>query len=326
MGVQLFLQPANEPGMSLLVAVLESDLPSKKVDAWQLITFGILFLCTIFSANNLSFLVIGSTNLNLDVSSILFSTVPAAAVVMATVFAQEGARRLAASRHGVELSAPYFLPAFPFAPIGTFGALTQRLSAAPNKAAEFDMASAASVAGYIVSFAAILAGILIGAGPESDVYTVSLNYQLLPVLLRAIVRPFLGDASAVDIDTMDPFAFPANPLLVGGLVGAFVNSLLLLPVGSQDGGILARLAFGEFSGTLSMFAYVMMLFGFFGGGEAGQTYVIFAIALVIFKSGLLDMPPKDSVTDIGGAKRAGAVALLGLGTLLSIPGWPFPNV
>merc|ERR1711879_73294 len=234
MGVQLFLQPANEPGMSLLVAVLESDLPSKKVDAWQLITFGILFLCTIFSANNLSFLVIGSTNLNLDVSSILFSTVPAAAVVMATVFAQEGARRLAASRHGVELSAPYFLPAFPFAPIGTFGALTQRLSAAPNKAAEFDMAAAASVAGYIVSFAAILAGILIGAGPESDVYTVSLNYQLLPVLLRAIVRPFLGDASAVDIDTMDPFAFPANPLLVGGLVGAFLNSLLLLPVGSRN--------------------------------------------------------------------------------------------
>merc|ERR1711879_162939 len=121
----------------------------------------------------------------------------------------------------------------------------------------------------------------------------------------------------------DPFAFPANPLLVGGLVGAFMGSLLLLPVGSQDGGILAWLAFGEFSGTLSTFAYVLALFGFLGGGEAGQTYVVFLIALVIFRSGLQEVPPKDSVTEISGAQRAGAVALIGLGTLLSVPGCLF---
>eukprot|EP00913_Durusdinium_trenchii_P010195 g9557.t1 len=70
--------------------------------------------------------------------------------------------------------------------------------------------------------------------------SVNVSYQILPVLLRVVLKPFLGQSSVTT--QPDPFtdptilAFPANPLLIGGVAGLIITALSLLPIGRLDGG------------------------------------------------------------------------------------------
>ncbi|CAE8703609.1 unnamed protein product, partial [Polarella glacialis] len=103
--------------------------------------------------------------------------------------------------------------------IGCLGGVTRHLSAPPNREAEYTMSAAAGIAGYIVSLLLVAVGLSMGPDPAG---VVNLNYQLLPVVMKLLLRPFLGTSSISN--QPDPFtdptliAFPANPVLIGGVV------------------------------------------------------------------------------------------------------------
>jgi membrane-associated protease RseP (regulator of RpoE activity) len=259
--------------------------------------------------------------------NIVYKCLPTAGGILATVAAQESARRAVASSYGVELSPPFLLPAWPFPSVGCLGAVTRRLTPAPNREAEYAMSLAAAVSGLVVSFGLIAAGA--AAGPETDP-VVNLNYQLLPVFLRVLLKPLLGTASISNQPDpfMDPIniAYPANPLLIGGIVGLIIVSLSLLPIGRLDGGVLARTCAGSrAAGPLGLLGFVLLILGSFAPDDAGTLYLTFGLTTLIWQNGS-EMPPREAVKEIGdGQKALGAVLLL-VGFLLSIPGWAFPTV
>jgi len=166
-------------------------------------------------------------------------------------------------------------------------------------------------------------------GPDTGGIAVNLNYQLLPVLLKAIMRPFLGTASVTN--AADPFAdptsvaFPANPILIGGLVGVVITSLSLMPIGRLDGGVLSRLSLGSAAGALGLVGWAVLLTGSFAPDDAGALALSFGIATILWNNGT-ELPPKEGTTDISEGQKAFGIVLLAVGLSLSIPGFLFPSV
>jgi len=265
-----------------------------------------------------------------DVSELVAAfekVIPIAFCILATVAAQETARRAVASKYGVELSPPFLIPALPLGSVGCMGVVSRRLGTAPNRESEVNMSLAAPIAGFAGSVALILAGLTLG--PETDNSMVNLNYQVLPVLLRFILKPFLGQSSVTT--QPDPFAdptilaFPANPLLIGGTCGLIVTALSLLPIGRLDGGVLARNALGSAAGPLGLAAWGLLLYGSFGPDDAGALYFAFAFTALIWQGGA-EAPPKEAINEVTPGQQILSIILVLAGLALALPGYGFPQI
>mmetsp|Transcript_55846 Transcript_55846/g.130420 ORF Transcript_55846/g.130420 Transcript_55846/m.130420 type:complete len:662 (-) Transcript_55846:71-2056(-) len=329
---ELFLQRQKEEGKSLLIMIHKSDLPDEEMESWQWLIWVLLLGATFFSSVSTPMAVVAmgpgvaaGTDVS-DLTGAIEKVVPVAGIILATMAAQETARRTVASNYGVKLTPPYLLPALPIGSIGCLGAVTRRLTSAPNREAEVNMSLAAPIAGLIVSIGFIAAGL--AAGPTTET-AVNLNYQLLPVVVRFLLRPFLGQSSLTT--QPDPFAdptilaFPANPLLIGGACGLIITALQLLPIGRNDGGVLARNALGGLASPLGLAAFLLLLYGSFGPDDAGSLYLAFGVSAIVWQGGA-EAPPKEAINEIAAPQQILAVLLVLAGFALSVPGYGFPQV
>jgi len=262
-----------------------------------------------------------------QVTKIALKTVPTAAAIFATVAAQEAARRATAAKYDVELTPPFFIPVWPFPSVGCLGAVTRRLGTVPNEEASVAMSAASGLAGYAVSIAILLFGLSLGPDPDK---IVNLNFQLLPLLLKLVLKPLLGQSSVSD--QPDPFldpisiAFPANPYTIGGIIGLIVVSLNMLPIGRLDGGVLVKsILGGRVGGFVGFGGLLLLLLGSLAPNDAGLIYITFGFFSLVFQSGS-ESPPRDSVTELDGNLKTLGAMLVILGTALSLPGALLPNL
>jgi len=330
---ELFLSKTKEEGRSLLVVMLKEDLPSSEFAWWQWILVAFCLLATLLSVNATTFSVATMTLSELqsmdagNVMNIASKTIPTAISVFSTVASMEAARRAAAAKYNVDLTPPFFMPVWPFPSVGCLGAITRRLSLAPNQEASVVISAAAGMAGLIVSTAILCAGIAMGPDPDK---IVNLNFQMVPLLLKLILKPFLGQTTLTDQPDAfaDPvsLAFPANGVLIGGIIGLIVTALNLLPIGRLDGGNLIKTVLGGRVGGLVGFgALFLCLFGSSGPSEAGLLYVTFLFYALVFQSGS-ELPPRDGVSELDEGVKLLALLLVIIGALLSIPGSLFPFI
>jgi len=329
---ELFLQPQKEEGKSLLIMVHKGDLPDGEIESWQWVIWVLSVGATFVSSLSTTLAVVAvgpglaaGSDVG-DLTAAFEKLVPVAGAVLATVAAQETARRTVASNYKVELTPPYLLPTLLSGSIGCLGTLTRRLSTAPNREAEVNMSLAAPIAGLIVSLGFMAAGLAMGPGTDTPV---NLNYQLLPVLMKFALRPFLGQSS---LSTQpDPFAdptalaFPANPLLIGGVCSLIMTALTLLPIGHLDGGVLARSALGGLASPAGLLATALILYGTFGPGDAASLYWAFGISVLLFQQGA-EAPPKEAINKVSAPQQVLAVLLVLIGLALAVPGYAFPQI
>lgn len=336
---QVFLQPMQDEGRSMVVMLLDSDTPNEGTAWWQWGIFVVLFFITCLAANTSIFSVVNITGTALSsiapgatpppemIELVAQKCIPTAGGILATVFAQEAARRAVATKYGVELSPPYYLPAWPVPSLGSLGAVTRKLTVSPSKEADYAMSLGAGAAGLVVSLAVIALGFALGPEPDK---IVSLNYQLLPLALKFILKPLLGGNALTD--QPDPFQDPitlavaANPVLVGGVVGFILTCFTLLPIGRLDGSILLRQTVGpRAAGIFSLLTFLILSAGAFAPNETGGLYLTYGLAVVVWQS-QTDLPPKDSVTDVDDSWKTLGTAMVLLGVIVSVPGWGFPNL
>jgi len=331
--VELFLQPAKDEGKTMLLLLLKGDLPKQELETWQWGLFGVLFLVTLFAVNSTAYSVVpmntpmANPNDVDAVTRIAAKCLPTSAAILAVIAAQESARRAAAAKYGVELSPPFLIPAWPLPSTGCLGAVTRRLSLAPNTEAEFAMSASAGVAGLVVALGVIALGF--GLGPDKD-GIVNINFQLLPALLKATLKPLLGVASVTN--QADPFAdptnlaYPANPVLVGGIIGLITTALSLLPIGRLDGGVLARSALGsQVAGPLGIVGFLVLLVGSFASNDEGSLYLSYGILALLWQNGA-ELPPREAITGLDDGQKALGSALLAVAFLVCIPGGLFPTM
>jgi len=174
--------------------------------------------------------------------------------IMTVLGIHELGHTLAAKKHRVKASFPYFIPGPPpqLGGFGTFGAVIMQKSLPPNKDALFDLGAAGPIAGFIVSIVASIVGLLwspvvtsleIRGGLPSPV--------IFDVLLRLMPLPSPVGPGYVYI-LLHPVAF-------AGWIGMLVTMLNLLPVGSLDGGHVARSIFSDKARPIFFIISVLIL-------------------------------------------------------------------
>ncbi|MEM2102778.1 MAG: site-2 protease family protein [Candidatus Bathyarchaeia archaeon] len=156
--------------------------------------------------------------------------------ILAILGAHEMGHKLAANKHGVEATYPYFIPGLP--PIGTFGAVIQQKSLSPNKDALFDLGASGPVIGFLVTVVVTAVGVMLSPViPASQVppNTSTIN---VPILFDLFIAMLKWPTNGNSVLLLHPVAF-------AGWVGMIVTMLNLLPTGMLDGGHTARSLLGE---------------------------------------------------------------------------------
>ena len=159
------------------------------------------------------------------------------AAILAILGAHEMGHKLAASRHRVEATLPYFIPGPPpllgWFGIGTFGAVIMQKSLPPNRDALYDIGVSGPIVGFFVTIIVTAIGILFSYPVEE----LPSDAGFLPVIpLFVIIFRVLV---SLGLFTLGNHVL-IHPVALAGWVGMLVTMLNLLPAAMLDGGHIIR--------------------------------------------------------------------------------------
>ncbi|HEX3033590.1 MAG TPA: site-2 protease family protein [Thermodesulfobacteriota bacterium] len=181
----------------------------------------ILFLITVATTFLAGFLQGGNV-----ASGVSFS-----AALLFILGAHEMGHYVYGRKYGVDITAPYFIPAPPIlSPIGTFGAFIKIKSPISSKRALFDI----GIAGPLVGIIAAIPVIMIGVRLSTVVETSSRDIQGGIALGTPLIFSFLSDVVVGKIP--EGYDILLHPVAFAGWIGLFVTALNLIPSGQLDGG------------------------------------------------------------------------------------------
>jgi len=227
------------------------------------------------------------------IGAVMFTT-----AMMAILGAHEMAHKLAANKHSVEATYPYFIPGIP--PLGTFGAIIQQKSLAPNRDALFDLGMSGPVMGFIVTVFVTIVGVQLSqltfTQPENATF---LQVPLLFDFIVAIFPP-IGRGTIILL----------HPVAYAGYIGMIVTMLNLLPTSMLDGGHIAKVLLGDKARTvLSYIAiFALLIIGAW----------LMAI-LVLFMLGYPHPGSLDDVSQLSMSRKLVAIALIVIFVLTIAP-------
>lgn len=144
---------------------------------------------------------------------------------------------VAARRHGVEASLPYFIPLPPFLGLGTMGAVIAMRRSTEDRRKLIDIGAAGPLAGLVVALPLLAWGIAHSPiGPLHPGDQLEGNSILYAVVKRLVTGLWLP-SSTHDV-LLHPTAFAA-------WAGLLVTMINLLPIAQLDGGHIATAYFGN---------------------------------------------------------------------------------
>ncbi|AKB86023.1 site-2 protease family protein [Methanococcoides methylutens] len=224
------LEIRSELGEDVLIASPIKQVPER---IWINV---ILAIATVFTT-----MFAGAMMFGVDIFSNpgdFWKGLPFTLAIMFVLGSHEMGHYLAAKKHGLRTSLPYFIPFPSF--IGTMGAVIKHRGIIPNRRALFDVAVAGPIVGIVASVIVTFIGL-----------------SLPPV-------EFSGDPGTIMIDIQTPLLFDAiswvmgstpemmHPVAFAGWVGMLVTVLNLLPSGQLDGGHMMRAMLGENARKVSL--------------------------------------------------------------------------
>lgn len=237
-----------------------------------------------------------------------FEGLPFTIAIMGVLGSHEMGHYLAARRHGMKTSLPYFIP-FPSI-IGTMGAVIKHKGMIPNRKSLFDVAVSGPLVGLVASVIVTIIGLLQPPVEFSQVPgTLMIDLQMPP--LFAFLQWLMGSSG----QTIHPVAF-------AGWVGMLVTLLNLLPSGQLDGGHAMRAMLGEKAKYISSAMPVLLgLIAIYIGTVMGQNagiWFFWAILLFLFAAAGHPRPMEDR-HELGGKRMLLGIVTFVLGLLCFTP-------
>ena len=252
---------------------------------------------------------------------------------------------IAARRHGVDTSLPYYLPLPPPLGIGTLGAVIRIREPIPSLKKLFDIGAAGPLAGFVVALGVLLYALvtlpppsylLDQAGHEAIKQYIE-QYGRFPDQMPADVGEGAYMVGQTPLYWLLAQLFPNvppmyemyhYPVLFAGWLGLFFTALNLLPIGQLDGGhILYALVGPAWHGRLARgFVLFLLLSGAVGFVEDVTPWIYEAYPLLgrfswFILAGTLYVY---LIRIFNGDQRATGLALLGLIGLTALAGWIGP--
>jgi len=283
-----------------------SVFPKPNLGKPRLRTNLILFLATIASVAYASYTLIFDVDPRLTSalfsgSNLLVQVTILTISILGIVGVHELGHVLANRHHKMDATLPYFVPAPPPFPFGTFGAVISLRGPPGNRDQLFDLGFSGPIAGFlatiIVALFAYLTAPIISQQQAQQLLQANLlsisNWPKEPLLLEAITGIGLRIVPQGQIMVLTQIAFAAE-------VGALITFLNILPVWQLDGGHIARATFGVKGHRLIALLGLGVLFlaGYWG----------FALLLIVFmfisRRPLEGVEPLDDVSPLSNSRKA----------------------
>ncbi len=296
-GTYLFVFPAREPKASSNIVGI------------------ILFIATIFTTLMAGyFLSLGYIDmlksagmpyhLNPYVDAVAFS-----ASIMGILGIHEMAHKIAAKKHGIRATFPYFIP-FPNI-LGTLGAMIRIKSPIPTRDAAIDVGASGPIAGFLVAIPVTIVGLHLSAlVPSSAVTAVAhgkglyIGQNLIVLLLESLM-----------FNVPKGYVIFLHPVAIAGWIGILVTFLNLIPAAQLDGGHIASAIFGERFHryfTVALALVLMMMAPLWYG------WMVWGILVMIM--GLMGNPgPLDGISPISRKRKLIVIAVIVIFVLSATP-------
>jgi len=222
----------------------------------------------------------------------------------------ESGHLLAARKHKIKTTWPYFIPGVPVYGIPTFGALIQSKGLTINRDILFDVAIAGPIAGLIIAIIVSMFGAY--TSPEisneladelfSDSQLTKMN---LPILMSISLDIF--DKGGKDKEVI------MSPIFFAAWLGFLITFLNLLPAWQLDGGHMARSLFGKKWHKIATYASMGVL--------AVLGYWFMALFILLLSSRSQDARPLDDISPLSKNRKKIFIVIVILGILCA----PLPS-
>ena len=224
----------------------------------------------------------------------------------------ESGHLIAAKKHKIKTTWPYFIPGVPVFGIPTFGALIQSRGLTINRDILFDVAIAGPIAGLIIAIIVSMFGALTSPVIDSMLAD-ELNgeWQLMemnmPILMTISLEIFdKGDGHII-----------MSPIFFAAWLGFLITFLNLLPAWQLDGGHMARSLLGKKWHKIATYASTGLL--------AALGYWFMALFILFLSSRSRDMKPLDDISPLSKNRKKLFVVIIILGFLCApLPSWILP--
>ena len=181
--------------------------------------------------------------------------------LMTILTCHEFGHYIAARRHGVAASLPYFLPLWRLSPFGTLGAVIT-MPPIRDRNALLDVGAAGPLAGLAVAIPVLCVGLSLSpVQPQLTGAYLQEGQSLLYWLLKRLISGRIPDGYDVVL----------HPTAMAGWVGLFVTMINLVPWGQLDGGHIAFALLGPLQNRVArkvrwgVFAFFLYNFARFMG-------------------------------------------------------------
>ena len=213
---------------------------------------------------------------------------------------------IAAKKHRLKTTWPYFIPGLPVIGIPTFGAFIQSRGLTINREILFDVAIAGPIAGLIIAiivsiYGAYTAPILeqdIAAGLFAESKLIEWN-QGEPLLMTASLALFGKGGEGHEV-IMTPIMFAA-------WIGFLITFLNLLPAWQLDGGHMARTLLGPKLHRYATFGSMAIL--------VLLNYWLMAMLILIMSSRNPGATPLDDISPLSRNRKLAYIGIIGLAIL-----------
>ena len=222
----------------------------------------------------------------------------------------ESGHLIAARKHKIRTTWPYFIPGVPVFGIPTFGALIQSRGLTINRDILFDIAIAGPIAGLVI---AIIVS-MFGAYTSPEIDSMLAEELFNESQLIEMNEPIFMIASLVIFDKGGPDKeVIMSPLLFAAWLGFLITFLNLLPAWQLDGGHMARALFGRKWHQIATYASMGVL--------AVLGYWFMALFILFLSTRSKDARPLDDISPLSKNRKRMFAVVVVLGFLCA----PLPS-
>lgn len=263
-------------------------MPTKLPDAYversqerrALVTPALLFVATCLSVLWTGALMTGEGEIPSSLAELARGWVYAVPL-MTILTCHEFGHYIAARRHGVAASLPYFLPLPVVSPFGTLGAVIT-MPPIRSRSALLDVGAAGPLAGLVVAVPVLLLGLSLSpVQAQSTGEYLQEGQSLLYWLLKRVALGPIPEGHDVLL----------HPTAMAGWAGLFVTMMNLVPWGQLDGGHIAFALLGPVQNRVARFVRFSLLLFF------AYNFASFALPVFLGKSSMpLEVAVGNSLT------------------------------
>ncbi len=220
-----------------------------------------------------------------------------------TLVIHEIGHRFYARKNDIQLSPPFFLPAWQ---LGAFGSITRFESVVPNRTVLFDVAFAGPAAGGILSFIFLFWGLVLSQ--SGSLFQLPSEFFRGSIFVGGLARLVLGDALQADL-------VDVHPLFIVGWIGLIITAINLMPAGQLDGGRVIQSIYGRKTVVRSTAVTLVLLavVGLF------NPIALYWAVLVVFLQRQPERPCTDDLSEPDDTRAALALVSLLMVLLVLLP-------